>query len=331
MSTKTSADLHLNRPSTRLHAPPGGASSVSFGSSPPTANTTSGTQPAGNLVPKGVVREPVTEKLPYKVVIVSATNGVNEIVMSVTKALKSEGVVNVSVVDTEEAMNVPYIAQSLCGSYDGVIVCAILTNESSTSSLAHSLTSALLQAGVMSKTPIIPGVIGAKSLLEAKVLFNDKAPSLAKSLVSVLKAKTQPQSMTTAPAPPVGEVFRPIDVTKQTSVEGLMAALRESFKKHGSNGIFGIARKFRIMDDDNSNSVDLDEFKKAIAEHAMDWNDQQIKLVFDFFDRDGNGSISYEEFLRGARDPLNDRRRQLILQAFQVLNNVHNIIVFIWC
>ena len=248
MSTKTSSDLHLTRPSTRLHAPPGGSTSISFGGDPtPAAVTASPTSPqsSSEASTMGVVREPVTEMLPFHVIIVVAENSAEDIVMTVTKALKAQGIVNVSVVRSETALDVAYAAQALCGTCDGIVACAVVTGDAATTApLSQSITAALLQVGVMGKTPIIPGIIGANSLLEAKVLFGDKAPSLAKSLVSTLQIKANPQSMAMAPPPHVGEVYKPIDVSKQTSIEGLVAALRESFKKHGANGIFGIARKF---------------------------------------------------------------------------------------
>ena len=37
MSTKLSTDLHITRPTTRLHAPPGGATTITFGECEPPA------------------------------------------------------------------------------------------------------------------------------------------------------------------------------------------------------------------------------------------------------------------------------------------------------
>jgi Ca2+-binding EF-hand superfamily protein len=85
-----------------------------------------------------------------------------------------------------------------------------------------------------------------------------------------------------------------------------------------TTGIFGIARKFKIVDDDGSGQIDLSEFSKCVAEHAHDWNSKQIKMLFDFFDKDKSGSISYNEFLLGVREKMNDRRIQFVLQAFEV-------------
>jgi len=96
--------------------------------------------------------------------------------------------------------------------------------------------------------------------------------------------------------------------------------LRESLKQRGCRGIFGLGRKFRIIDDDGSGELDMKEFKKAISEHAMDWTDEDVKSVFEYFDEDGGGTISYDEFLLGVRGELNERRTTLVLMAFQVID-----------
>ena len=86
----------------------------------------------------------------------------------------------------------------------------------------------------------------------------------------------------------------------------------------GASGIFGLQRKFRIMDDDNSHSISLAEFTKAIKEHVLDWTSAQIQVLFDHFDADKSGAISFDEFIFGVRGVLNDRRKQLVLMAFEV-------------
>jgi hypothetical protein len=54
MSTKMSTDLNVTRPSTRLHAPPGGATTISFGSEapplPPATETPAKKPAAGNVI-----------------------------------------------------------------------------------------------------------------------------------------------------------------------------------------------------------------------------------------------------------------------------------------
>ena len=72
------------------------------------------------------------------------------------------------------------------------------------------------------------------------------------------------------------------------------------------------------MDDDNSKSISLSEFTKAVKEHTLTWTPEQVKILFDHFDSDKSGSISFDEFLVGVRGELNDRRTQLVMMAFEV-------------
>ena len=62
------------------------------------------------------------------------------------------------------------------------------------------------------------------------------------------------------------------------------------------------------MDDNNSGTIDVGEFKKAIKEFRIDLNEQETRDVFSHFDRDSSGSIDYDEFVRGVRGPMNSFR-----------------------
>ena len=39
-----------------------------------------------------------------------------------------------------------------------------------------------------------------------------------------------------------------------------------------------------------------------------------------FYDVDQDGNISYEEFIRGLREPLNERRQKIVCKAFKLLD-----------
>ena len=43
-----------------------------------------------------------------------------------------------------------------------------------------------------------------------------------------------------------------------------------------------------------------------------------------FYDLDGDGSITYDEFLSGLRDPLNERRLNMVKKAFAMLDRSGN-------
>ena len=90
--------------------------------------------------------------------------------------------------------------------------------------------------------------------------------------------------------------------------------------RYARSGIHGLSRKFRIMDDDGSKSLDLSEFKKAMTEMNMGLSSKAIQNLFAYFDADGSGSVEFEEFIQGVRDPLNDRRLKVVKQAFKIID-----------
>jgi len=55
------------------------------------------------------------------------------------------------------------------------------------------------------------------------------------------------------------------------------------------------------MDDDNSFSLQFSEFKKAMTDYRLGFNEDEIKRAFKLFDLNGDGNIDYEEFLYTIR------------------------------
>jgi Ca2+-binding EF-hand superfamily protein len=115
-----------------------------------------------------------------------------------------------------------------------------------------------------------------------------------------------PRSATQASSPSVPDAGLSMIITK----------LKAQLKARGANGIIGLGRKFKIMDDDGSKTLNMAEFKKAMNECALDLKDSELRMMFVFFDKDSSGSISFDEFLNGVRDPMNKRRRDLVQLAF---------------
>ena len=72
----------------------------------------------------------------------------------------------------------------------------------------------------------------------------------------------------------------------------------------GARGLIGLQKQFKIMDDDRSNDLDQYEFQKAIKDFRIGIMGKDIERLFDVFDRDRSGKISYDEFLRTIRVPI---------------------------
>lgn len=62
----------------------------------------------------------------------------------------------------------------------------------------------------------------------------------------------------------------------------------------GAKGVFGLRRLFRIMDDDNSNSLSFSEFKKAMLEMAMNLSESELRKLFKRFGIDHDDISPYD-------------------------------------
>ena len=63
----------------------------------------------------------------------------------------------------------------------------------------------------------------------------------------------------------------------------LLTKFRNKLKEFGANGIIGLSRKFRIMDDDGSNTLSLQEFKKALRESKLSLSEDEARDLFRLF------------------------------------------------
>ena len=95
----------------------------------------------------------------------------------------------------------------------------------------------------------------------------------------------------------------------------------------GARGILGLKRIFKIMDDDNSGYLDQNEFNKALKDYRVSVSPQEAQKLFRIFDVNGDGNISYDEFLRMVIGEMNQPRRNLVKRAFDKIDRNRNGIV----
>lgn len=254
-------------------------------------------------------------------IIVAGNVEVDFIINTIAKALVVEGIKGSVLSKVDDIAALPFAAQNLARNTDVVIACTIIANDVN-GTISQALTSTLLQIGVTGRSPVIPAIVSRDSLLEAKALLPSMAAGWAKSANTILEIQFGGNvEVVAAPEPVIPE--KPVHTPTESNVETLLAVLRESLKEHGARGMVGLSRKFRIADDDNSGQISLSEFTKVISEHSLEWTTAQVKSVFDRFDTDKSGHISFDEFIMTIRGELNDRRRQLVLLAFEVSLVLH--------
>ena len=67
-------------------------------------------------------------------------------------------------------------------------------------------------------------------------------------------------------------------------VAALLDKLKAQLRSRGARGLAGLARKFKIMDDDGQGLISLGEFKKAMGEMEMALSPAELRILFDHFD-----------------------------------------------
>ncbi|XP_017856597.1 PREDICTED: calcyphosin-like protein isoform X1 [Drosophila arizonae] len=96
--------------------------------------------------------------------------------------------------------------------------------------------------------------------------------------------------------------------------------LRLQCFSRGATGILGLARAFRVMDDDGSKTLSLEEFKKGVNDMGFEFDESDIAELFKSFDTDENGSINMTEFLMKLRPPMGTCRLNIIDKCFDKLD-----------
>ena len=74
------------------------------------------------------------------------------------------------------------------------------------------------------------------------------------------------------------------------------------------------------MDDNNSGTLDMYEFSKAVNSIGCDINPADVQGLFKSFDLSGEGKIDFDEFIRVIKGPLNQFRQQIVLRVFKSLD-----------
>ena len=77
-----------------------------------------------------------------------------------------------------------------------------------------------------------------------------------------------------------------------------MQIFRKKLATRGVSGVVGMQRSFKIMDKNNSNSLDMQEFSTACKEYKVEIPLDDIKTLFRAYDRNKDGTIDYNEFVR---------------------------------
>ena len=103
----------------------------------------------------------------------------------------------------------------------------------------------------------------------------------------------------------------------QTDVIEILARVKGQLSSRGAKTIRGLGRTFRALDSfDGNKKIDREEFLVGLRENGAELTKPEAELLFDFFDKDRDGSVNFDGFLVGIRGKPNKRRQAMIDKAF---------------
>jgi len=92
----------------------------------------------------------------------------------------------------------------------------------------------------------------------------------------------------------------------------------------GISSLKTLGVQFKLLDKDNSGSLNKTELEEGLNNFMRGFKvllaKQEIVSLFKYFDADGSNSITYDEFLRGIRGNMPERRLELVRRAFSILD-----------
>ena len=78
------------------------------------------------------------------------------------------------------------------------------------------------------------------------------------------------------------------------------------------------------MDNDGNKRLSFVEFQQGCKDFKVNFSVDEIKFLFNRFDRNRDGSINYDEFLRAVRGGMKPERKALAERAFNILDKNRN-------
>jgi len=109
-------------------------------------------------------------------------------------------------------------------------------------------------------------------------------------------------------------------VNMDVMVRELNLKFKLAIQQKGGVGIRSLKLIFNRMDLNGSKTLDQSEFEQALSAFGFFPKKVELQALFKYYDINGDGSIGYEEFLNGLRDELNQRRQNMVLKAFAMMD-----------
>ena len=95
---------------------------------------------------------------------------------------------------------------------------------------------------------------------------------------------------------------------------------KDKLAARGARGVIGMQRIFKIMDDNGSGTLEIQEFWKALCDFRVDLSPEECRALFDKFDMDQNGEVSYDELMLAVAGDMSPVRKDFVTKAFKKID-----------
>ena len=95
---------------------------------------------------------------------------------------------------------------------------------------------------------------------------------------------------------------------------------KKIIQRAGSHAIHALSRVMKIMDDDGNMKLSKDELKFGLKDYGVELTSTDMENLMTHFDRDRDGTVSFDEFLGALAPPMNERRLKFVHMAFDLLD-----------
>ena len=103
--------------------------------------------------------------------------------------------------------------------------------------------------------------------------------------------------------------------------DALIDGFRELIiQRSGRGGFVGLTQVLRVMDSNGDKRLSPQDFSDGLQSYGLKFTKTDVDKLFKFLDRDLSGNLTVDEFIRGVRPEMPMGRKDLVMQAYKVLD-----------
>ena len=106
---------------------------------------------------------------------------------------------------------------------------------------------------------------------------------------------------------------------RNKSIDEIIDIIKNKIKMRGIRCLISLENNFRSLDDDNSQTINFDSFERSAQDFRFGITFEEVEKLFDYFDKERNGRIDYDEFIRRIRGQMSDSRKNIVEEIFNTL------------